>query len=945
MESRVIKICGLKSLEIYHKRYKNEKPILIIDSFDNVDIENSSESNLARGTLMNVCYTACKITKKYLKFVYIAIPKPQFSSVWNSIKTKDWKGVIFHDKGLCEPLSRPFSEKQLCFFKVDDLLCTLSVSLFGTLGKFEKGGGGPNILGFVLKSYVQIADKPFHSLNPIVSPQVRIIDTVSRFKKALTHIKSTNLVSIDTETGGLDRITSPLLSVQFGINNSLAYCLPMEGHSECPWTFDELNLIKKELKLYFSTTDSTHLMHYSIFDIGQLCHHFDIKFYNANVYDTIAAEQAIDENLKFLNKKNQYSSYSLEVVELRYGLVRPQGLIEKDQRHNMASFSLKEIAEYGSYDVTTLFDIKNRQEESCTHPLVGYNNIKDFNRVIIKQLGATSRVIATMQNNGMKIDTNYLINLVNEKGPLAKERDSIIDNLFESENVKKLNRRLLKRKGLSKNTLFGGNEDRLFDINKPSHKTELFFDIMRLEPINYGKSLDKDGNPVPSADKSFQKVYAPQTESGDFLSSAIPEVVALIKYSKISKLKTAFVDSIAERIVSDQDFIKDGRLRSSYGFTSVLGGRLNSYAINMQQIPSRGSLSKVIKKAFISETGKVLIGSDFSAHEVRVGGIIAKDKVVESVFKAANEAIREFRLSKITTPEELTEAKKILEKKGDIHLLNIKFFYGLEVDKKHPLRDQIKAIVFGVLYGKMAKNLAKSLNIEESEAQELLDKLFTNWYGVKNWIDQSHKRAQETFQYLYPNNRIRHLWGYLSADEWVHFAMNRRAINSPVQGFASDIGVIGIDELNRYIDRNIWRKGLNFDFKSINMIHDAQYSETLFEHLPLAVYLTEHAMSSLPMNFYKNQFNYTINIPLSYDLDIGTDWSSLKEWDKRSSSLFEIIKEVGAKLNKSVDKVIEDAKIIMKVREAELRENPYQMRLNDTNSYEFFSNKLNMFKD
>ena len=49
---------------------------------------------------------------------------------------------------------------------------------------------------------------------------------------------------------------------------------------------------------------------------------------------------------------------------------------------------------------------------------------------------------------------------------------------------------------------------------------------------------------------------------------------------------------------------------------------------------------------------------------------------------------------------------------GDVHLANCKKFFGQVVNKHHPLRYAIKAVVFGALYGKSVKSLAKELELE-----------------------------------------------------------------------------------------------------------------------------------------------------------------------------------------------------------------------------------------
>lgn len=296
MQGRHIQLFNrLDALEIIHRTPTDStKSILILDEEDHVDINNLHDKNIEYNTLLNVCYTVCKTLKENIRFVYLPISKNLFDKAWPKLAKKEWKGICFASDILSFGLANPLSDVIGCFFKADGHKCVLSVPLKGTLGTFTKGSGGPNTLGFFLKDLVQIASKPFHSLSPIKKPTIRMINTLDKFKKFMSILSDLKIVSIDTETSGLNRITSPLLMVQFATSNELCYCLPMSGHSESPWNDKELRYIKKYLRNYFSTTKSLHIMHAASFDIGQLMHHFNVKYYSANIYDTIAGEFCFD---------------------------------------------------------------------------------------------------------------------------------------------------------------------------------------------------------------------------------------------------------------------------------------------------------------------------------------------------------------------------------------------------------------------------------------------------------------------------------------------------------------------------------------------------------------------------------------------------------------------------------------------------------------------------
>lgn len=230
---------------------------------------------------------------------------------------------------------------------------------------------------------------------------------------------------------------------------------------------------------------------------------------------------------------------------------------------------------------------------------------------------------------------------------------------------------------------------------------------------------------------------------------------------------------------------------------------------------------------------------------------------------------------------------------------------------------------------------------------DVVDKLFTSWSGVKLWLDQTQKNAKKTFFIHYPNYRIRHLWAYLHDDIWVERAMDRRSTNAPVQGFSSDIGIASVYLYKEWVFKNIILKGYDLDSQHVNIVHDAQYADCLFEHLPFDIYLCEHSMSTLPMNYYKEYFDYEIDIPLSSGLEFGKNWASLEEWDFRPETLIEMMKKEGERLEKTpkeMKKVLHDTEYMLDLRTEELKDNPYRMKV-DHNSINKLFKDLHMFRE
>jgi DNA polymerase I-like protein with 3'-5' exonuclease and polymerase domains len=144
----------------------------------------------------------------------------------------------------------------------------------------------------------------------------------------------------------------------------------------------------------------------------------------------------------------------------------------------------------------------------------------------------------------------------------------------------------------------------------------------------------------------------------------------------------------------------------------------SSFKPNFQNMPSRGKLAKITKRIFKPAAGKMVVKSDYSAHEVRMLGVASNDKEIASVFAIAEEAIREFRLAKAEDVPALTPNFK---RNSDIHIINVKILFNLDIDKNHPLRSGVKAVVFATVYGSGIPSIAAAIAMGAcGEAKKLL---------------------------------------------------------------------------------------------------------------------------------------------------------------------------------------------------------------------------------
>lgn len=194
---------------------------------------------------------------------------------------------------------------------------------------------------------------------------------------------------------------------------------------------------------------------------------------------------------------------------------------------------------------------------------------------------------------------------------------------------------------------------------------------------------------------------------------------------------------------------------------------------------------------------------------------------------------------------------RALKKKGDIHLANVHIFFGVWVDKNHPYRDSIKQVVFGLIYGKMARTLARDLyeaytvrlklayegldnrrlaaekyagpdddsqvakdraNLKalkketaealelftnpdktmdefQTEAESIVDKVFTRFSAGKQHLDRVTEQIEHDGWVSAPTGRRRNMFRVFTGLKSVVSAAVRGAKNAPIQGIASEIAL------------------------------------------------------------------------------------------------------------------------------------------------------------
>lgn len=574
-----------------------------------------------------------------------------------------------------------------------------------------------NLIGFLVEAFeLALHGRNRHTID-LTDSKFYYVDTYKKFCAFYKRLMRAKRVSIDSEGASLARIANKLFSIQFALNKTDAYFVPLD-HPDSPFTANELIRIKKALKHYFEYGKSKwHIYQFARHDVEQFIAQLGVRYYNHRIYDCMAGEFALDENRKLLQKKGGTNSidkpYALQALAEKYGSdIYSRIPFSKGDREGMENVKFtSKVIKYGCYDVLVPWQIMECQIAEAAR--VGNENFMQF---VLGQLSDTVLAVAQMEHTGAPLDKKYLFSLKSVDSDLDKQIKETVDKMWELPSVKKTNRFLINAANIPQ----GFTEPRVFKPTTEASKQTLFFKVLKLAPL---KLNQKGGGAVDKAFKSFYR-------------ERVPEVKLLDDYEQLTKLKSTYVDAFYKKLTKDPDCI-DGFIRANYDYTDVTTGRLSSSKPNLQNIVNRGILAKTIKRCFIALAGWILCKNDYSAHEVRIWAILGKDKRLSEAFrkglrlrqalrilmakcpaeadafralqkKAGWKGIKEYdqKLKLVARIEDET-VKKIasltleIEQFGDIHRINYNHFYGTPILKITPdQRQSIKAVVFGVIYGK-----------------------------------------------------------------------------------------------------------------------------------------------------------------------------------------------------------------------------------------------------
>lgn len=349
-----------------------------------------------------------------------------------------------------------------------------------------------------------------------------------------------------------------------------------------------------------------------------------------------------------------------------------------------------------------------------------------------------------------------------------------------------------------------------FNINSPKQLGVILFEKMGMP----GGKKTKTG-------------YSTAADVLDKLAPDYPFVADILEYRQLAKLKSTYADGLAGYIAGD------GRIHSTFNQTITATGRISSTEPNLQNIPIRMELGRLIRKVFVPEEGFVFLDADYSQIELRV-------------------------LAHMSGDEKLIEAYREAQ---DIHRITASQVFHVPFDQVTDLqRRNAKAVNFGIVYGISSFGLSQDLSITRKEAADYIEKYFETYPKIKGFLDGEVEKAKKDGYVSTMFGRRRPVPELKSSNFMQRSFGERVAMNSPIQGTAADIIKIAMVRVNERLRREGLRSRL------ILQVHDELLIETAKEELEVVSRILEEEMRGAA----------DLAVPLEVDMHTGSNWYEAK---------------------------------------------------------------------
>ena len=369
-----------------------------------------------------------------------------------------------------------------------------------------------------------------------------------------------------------------------------------------------------------------------------------------------------------------------------------------------------------------------------------------------------TRTLGKMEFRGMRVDIPYNNYLEQELTKVVAAKESILHSFWEK----------TKQRGKEFNPNSNANLSTILYVEGVADEN----DQLR---IRLGPWVERNAKSMThKTDKKTLRAIVEHTGC-DFAKN-------LLEYRAAHKALSGFIHDI--KLLSDYD----GYLHTNFLLHGTSTGRLSSNSLNMQNLPAFLAGFN-IKKVFIPDDPEeeVVFNLDYKGAEIRVFTAYARDQALIDALNAGLDVHCFFTQEIYGIPYEEVDRRE------DLKTSNPERYRYLD-----KLRTNVKRVVFGILYGAMAKKIAETAGISEQDAQHVIDKLFARFPSLKDYMDETVAHIHQ-FGYVTTLFGRRRRFPLQAVNGFFRGRAERQGKNMRIQSTSSEIVVAQLNEVDEHI--------------------------------------------------------------------------------------------------------------------------------------------------
>jgi DNA polymerase I len=614
---------------------------------------------------------------------------------------------------------------------------------------------------------------PSGPVEPIVNLGYELVVTSEALSNLISKLTTFTIIAVDTETTDLDNKIAGLVGICLSVEANAGYYIPV-GHTEGPNL--SLTEVVAALKPVLDNPEKRLLFHNAKYDLPILARHGLLPLgleKPGKLVDTMVAAYLAnpgERNLSLDDLSQRHFGHTMIPIEALIGKA-VRGAAGKSQK-SFAEVAVTEACQYGAEDADITFRLWQHYE-----PELAEKSLLDlyFNVEM-----ALLPVLVDMESKGITLDVEALKTLSVQ---LSSEITRLEKDIHE----------------------LAGSE---FNINSPMQLQEVLFEKLHLKP---GKKT-KTG-------------YSTDADVLQKLEGEHDIIAKLLDYRESTKLQNTYVDALPLMVHP-----KTGRIHTSYSQVIAATGRLSSINPNLQNIPIRTELGRIIRKCFTaSSPDKVLLCADYSQIELRLLAHLSGDPALREAYR----------------------------QNLDIHTRTAAALYQVaEKDVTSNMRRSAKVVNFGVLYGMGANRLSAQLKIPRAEAASFIDNYFSTYAMVEHYIRETVDKGCKLGYVETLLGRRRYLPDLLSDNRQFKENAERIAANTPIQGSAADLIKVAMINIHSKL------ASANLKCEMLLQVHDELVFEVAISDIAAVSHLVKTEMEGA----------MTLEVPLVVEIGTGKTW-------------------------------------------------------------------------